>query len=114
MEFDNKELTMMFGDDQEIFFEIFGDFEQSLDEMLGDISKAIEVKNAEALQISAHTFKGVLLTFCALESKELAFELECMGRDGVFDGAVDKFEKLKVSSMKLIGSLKSFQFSNAA
>ncbi|EQC45311.1 Hpt domain-containing protein [Bacteriovorax sp. Seq25_V] len=114
MEFDSKELTMMFGDDQEIFFEIFGDFEQSLDEMLGEISSAIEAKNAEALQISAHTFKGVLSTFCALESKELAFELEQMGRAGSFDGAVEKFEKLKEYSVKLIASLKSFQFSQAA
>ncbi len=114
MEFDSKELMMMFGDDQEIYFEIFGDFEQSLDEMLGEIDNAIESKNAEALQISAHTFKGVLSTFCAVESKNLAFELEKMGRDGQFDGAREIFNNLKTSSLSLISALKGFQFSSAA
>lgn len=114
MNYNREELEMMFGDDPEIFHEIFSDFVESKDEMMGQVTDAINDKSADGLQISAHTLKGVLATFCSTTAKEIAFELEIMGRDGVFDDAEEKVEKLGVEVDELIKSLKDFNFNQAA
>lgn len=114
MNFDENELNMMFGDDPEIFQEIFGDFVDSYKQMLEEVEVAINDKNADGLQISAHTLKGVLATFCSTIAKDHAFELEEMGRDGRFDGCEEKYAVLSKEVEALINDLKSFSFNQAA
>ncbi len=114
MSFDTNELNLMFADDPEIFEEILIDFENSKDKMIEEISSAIESKNSEALEISAHTLKGVLATFCSVKGKQLAFELEQKGRERNFDDTLEKLELLKSDVDELIHSLKSHEFSKAA
>ena len=114
MNFDTHELSLMFGDDPEIFEEILVDFEESKDEMISQIKTAIDAKNSESLEITAHTLKGVLATFCSVTGKELAFELEQKGRQKIFDDADEKLALLKDDVDQLIGALKTHQFSKAA
>ncbi|EQC52537.1 Hpt domain-containing protein [Bacteriovorax sp. DB6_IX] len=114
MKFDENELNLMFGDDPEIFQEIFGDFVDSYNQMLQEVEKSITDRNSEGLQISAHTLKGVLATFCSTVAKEHAFELEEMGRDGKFDDVEAKYEVLKTEVGHLIDELKNFSFNQAA
>ncbi len=114
MKFDTQELNLMFGDDTEIFYEIFADFKDSADEMVSKIEEAINSKNSADLEISAHTLKGVLSTFCSTVAKEISFELEMKGKNGDFDGCAESLETLKVEVTALIDELGSYQFSNAA
>jgi len=114
MKFDEKELNMMFGDDPEIFHEIFGDFEDTYKQMLQEVETAINDKNADGLQISAHTLKGVLATFCSTVAKDIAFELEEQGRDGNFDGVEEKYTSMATEVAELISQLKTFSFNQAA
>lgn len=114
MSFNGNELNLMFSDDQDIFVEIYGDFKNSLPDMINEIKVAIEQKNPQELQISAHTLKGVLSTFCAIESKEIAFELECMGRDASFNNAENKLNELESLVKILLSDLDNFSFVKAA
>ncbi|OIQ16158.1 MAG: hypothetical protein BM556_15985 [Bacteriovorax sp. MedPE-SWde] len=114
MTFDENELNMMFGDDPEIYEEIFSDFADTYKEMLEAVSVAVNDKNAEALQISAHTLKGVLATFCSTTAKDISFKLEEMGKDSIFDGVDELYSSLEKEVEALINELKSFSFKKAA
>lgn len=111
MLFNAQNLVAMFGGDEDIFLEIKADFIRTHKEMVERIRVAVENKDIEELHISAHTLKGVLSTFCADEVKELAFELECMGREKTIEGAQQKVVVLTDKMNELIKQLEDFDSS---
>lgn len=108
--FDTEKLREMFGEEQEIFFEILGDLIKSIPQMLTDITSSIENKDAKNLEYSAHNLKGVLANFCALNSKELAYDLEKAGKAQDFTGTDEKIDLLKVELKILVSELEHFKF----
>lgn len=114
MKFDANELDLMFGDDPEIFEEIFADFKDTYGEMLTGIESAIQSKNSGDLEITAHTLKGVLATFCSVSAKEIAYELENSGKNSNFEGCEEKFTLLKSEVGALVSDLSNHSFSKAA
>lgn len=112
MLFNDKNLVAMFHGDEDIFLEIKADFIRTYQEMVDRIKDAAKENDADELQISAHTLKGVLSTFCAEPIKELAFELETMGREKVTTGALEKTLVLEVQMNQLIKELENFDSSS--
>ena len=76
--------------------------------LLQEIGKAIAEKNAKNLRLYAHTLKGSIRYFGPTEAFNMAFELEKMGRDGVFEGAEVLFEKVKKEVERLREFLDSY------
>lgn len=103
-------LKTMFAEDFEIFSEIFGDFKDTHQNLIDDIQGAIEAGDASKLEISAHTLKGVLATFNALEAKEMAFALEKKGHDGETSETQEILDKMKEEIKSVIEELGEVSF----
>ncbi len=114
MNYDANELNLMFGDDPEIFEEILNDFVETKDEMLSQISEAISTKSGDQLEITAHTLKGVLATFCSLKGKEIAQNLERKGKHSEFDNVDEMYAQLVIEVDSLISNLNGHNFQSAA
>lgn len=111
MLFNSQSLVAMFSGDEDIFLEIKADFIRTYADLVEKVRIAVDKNDAEELHISAHTLKGVLSTFCADEVKELAFELECMGREKAIEGANKKVLVLQEKVYELIKELEKFDSS---
>jgi two-component system sensor histidine kinase/response regulator len=114
MRINAEELNMMFGDDMEILAKIFDDFKNGHMDMLNAVEAAISSDNASELEITAHTLKGVLATFCADDAKEMSFKLEEMGRAGSCDGAKEIYDDLKAEVVEAVVQLTTLTGSKAA
>ncbi|MCS7238921.1 MAG: response regulator [Thermoguttaceae bacterium] len=76
--------------------------------LLNEIEKAISEKNAKNLRLYAHTLKGSIRYFGPTELFNRCFELEKMGRDGLFDGAEELFALVKQDTERLRSFLQSY------
>ena len=74
------------------------------------IYMAINNNDPKALNISAHTFKGMLLHFCK-KGNDLAYQLENMGHSGKVDAEKAKviYETLKIVTTQIVPKLKSYK-----
>ena len=86
----------------ELLEELFEDFESRCPELMGDIKQHIADGNAEGLQFSSHTLKGVVAIFGAEASRDTAKRLEDMARENDLTPAAEVFAQLE-SEMRLLG-----------
>lgn len=93
--FDPQQALAQLGDDRELLGEIAVLFAEDSERLLGAIESAIDLEDPGALHSSAHALKGTLANFAAQLPRELALELETLGRGGKINGAEAKFEELK-------------------
>lgn len=114
MKFNQENLVAMFDGDEDIFVEIRDDFVSTYPEMVEAVVEAAKNQDHEKLHISAHTMKGVLATFCADELREVAFEIEMMGKDNNLARSVERAEFLAKEIEALIEELKSFDTTKMA
>ena len=85
---DAPNLLNHFSGDEEILLEMIDIFNQGLAELLSNLRDSIEVQDANQLRITAHTFKGVMKNFYAVQSAALALDLEGRGAEAQFDDAL--------------------------
>lgn len=76
--------------------------------LLNEIAKAIAEKNAKNLRLYAHTLKGSIRYFGPTALFHRCFELEKMGRDGLFEGADALFELVRRDTERLREFLQSY------
>jgi len=86
----------------ELLEELFEDYESRCPELLDDIRQHIAAGNAEGLQFSSHTLKGVVAIFGAEASRDTAKRLEDMGREDEMAQAAELFAQLE-REIKLLG-----------
>jgi CheY-like chemotaxis protein len=79
----------------ELLEELFEDYESRCPELLDDIRQHIAAGNAEGLQFSSHTLKGVVAIFGAEASRDTAKRLEDMAREDEMAQATELFEQLE-------------------
>lgn len=92
---DAPNLLCQFSGDEEILLEMIEIFKLGLSDLLNNIRGSIEGRDANRLRITAHTFKGIMRNFYALESAELAFDLEGRGAKAQFNDALQVLNKLE-------------------
>ena len=68
--------------------------------LLGQMDRAIADQDAKTLRRAAHTLKGSAALFSAEHTVNLARNLETMGKEGRFDGAVDALKLLRAQVSK--------------
>jgi HPt (histidine-containing phosphotransfer) domain-containing protein len=74
------------GGDEELLKEIAQLFLEQWPDSLSDVKRAIEVRDAQALERAAHSLKGSVANFGAKDAHQAALRLEMMGRSGEWAG----------------------------
>ena len=98
---DMKHLQEITGGDSEFKREITELFLKDTEEHLSRLKKAIDEKNASALESEAHYAKGGGGNMGAHKFAELALALETKGKSGSLEGAQDKLTELAVEFQRV-------------
>ncbi len=85
------------GGDKEFLDEMLVEFMEIANDQLRKISEVIEQGNSEELAKLAHSLKGASLNLGAERVSTIALELEKAGKEGLFDGTKQLWEKLSDS-----------------
>jgi HPt (histidine-containing phosphotransfer) domain-containing protein len=107
--FNLSTLLKQFQGDEEILNEMITAFIKINNDLLNPIRDSVITQNADQLRFNAHTYKGVLSNFYAEEGRQLACELEKIGKTENFEGAyetLNKFETHLVVFLYEINKLK--------
>jgi HPt (histidine-containing phosphotransfer) domain-containing protein len=107
MLFDEKQLKNHFDGDDELIGELVEVFEESYLPCLDSIKKALEESNHKDLELHAHTLKGMIANFFAMDLKHAAAELELMARNETISGPEAHIDHLSTGLPVLITELKS-------
>ena len=108
LSFDREAYLANFSDMETLAYETIDSFLSILPALIFDIESAIRSRNAEGLQISAHTLKGNLSNFYAESAELLAWQLEQMGHGKIMDATERVFQELKVELSRFSNDLKEF------
>jgi two-component system sensor histidine kinase/response regulator len=95
------------GGDLELARDLAGIFLDDRAEMMLRIETAIELPDAEALRVAAHTLKGAVGNFGATVAAAAALRLEKIGQSGNLDEAGDAWAELKHEIAALEDVLRS-------
>ncbi len=90
----NAALTRLDGD-VELLREVAQLFMAEQAKLISEMRAALENGDFKALEVSAHTMKGMLGNFEAKAAKEAAFKLEQMSKEGDFSKAASAFTNLE-------------------
>ena len=103
---DQTALLKAFDNDWEFFTEVVAMFIQDYPQMMTDIADALKARDSSTLMRSGHALKGMLGNFQATAGMELAYRLEELGRQEIFDGADQTCQLLSAELSKLAGAFK--------
>ena len=91
---------------------IAGVFYEGCTGYLAQIRAAVEAGDAKALQLSAHTFKGLLGTFSAVPAQREAATLELLGQSGDLAEASSHLTRLEIEIAHFFPSLEAWVSQN--
>ena len=92
---DGPDLLNRVGGDAELLTELLSVFRVDCRLQLHVLHEAIAAGEAEAVERRAHCLKGTLANLAAVRGRELAGELEQMGRSRSLEGAAEKSAELE-------------------
>ena len=84
---DEAEVLRRVDGDRDLLAELAELFLIDCESLLKRVREAVERRDREAMQTTAHTLKGSVSNFAAKAAFEAAREVEAMGRTGHFDRA---------------------------
>jgi PAS domain S-box-containing protein len=94
--FDHEKLAMRMGNDEELVQMVVDEFLADVPARMETIVKNIESNDIETACINAHSIKGSAANLNALQTSEVAFELETMAKEKApADALVSKLNELK-------------------
>jgi PAS domain S-box-containing protein len=88
--FDHADVLARVEGDLDVLAELADLFRGESTRMLGEIRRSVDVSDAVALRVVAHTLKGSASNLGGRAVAEIALALERMGREGNFHGAHDQ------------------------
>jgi len=91
--------------DEELLIELAGVFIDACPEMMQQVRAAIDGRNAQELQRTAHSLKGSAHLFAASEAGAAAFRLEEMGAENNFRDVEDGWNLLRFEIEGLLAEL---------
>ncbi len=101
---DIEQALSQLGGDAELLQETLDAFVEHLPQILGDLQAAITDGDPAKVRLYAHSLKGAASNICAEPARQIALQLEELGKQGTLKTADAKFEELK----KQLGQLTSF------
>jgi HPt (histidine-containing phosphotransfer) domain-containing protein len=106
--FDKDELLERVDGEKEFLAELIEIFINNIPEQLSEIQKAVDNRNSEELEKSAHKLKGAISNFGEKAAFEAALQLEMMGRNNRLDGVEEVYNTLIKDVECLANALKGF------
>ncbi len=106
--FDKEEALKLNGDDDEFLRELAEIFINDFPDYLSNVKKAIDDRNNEALEESAHKLKGVVVCFGKNASADTAFKLEMMGKENRVNGVQEIYDTLVKDVEGLVHALNEY------
>ncbi|MFZ0389430.1 MAG: PAS domain S-box protein [Calditrichia bacterium] len=106
--FDSQELMERMEGDLDLLKELLDIFEETSADILESISLGIKEKDAQTVERGAHSLKGSVSNFSAGYVRDLAFQLEEMGRNNNLENAETVFARLKTELPEMIKTLQKF------
>ncbi len=92
---DLKRFIERFEGMEEIGRDLVTDFLAEAPKILAAIDSAVAKQDGPALEISAHTLKGIVGNFFAEDLERVSYDLEKMGKNKQFTQTAETFQKLK-------------------
>jgi HPt (histidine-containing phosphotransfer) domain-containing protein len=93
--FDEQDALAHTGGDRELLREVVRMFRSDYPSSVRRVERALRRGDGEALREAAHALKGSIATVGSKAGRDLAAELEQMGRAGRLDGAAAVLERLR-------------------
>jgi CheY-like chemotaxis protein len=93
--FDERVALTHTGGDRDLLRDVIALFRSDSPSSLRRVERAVRGRDAEALRAAAHALKGSIAIVGSKAGRELAAELEQMGRDSQLDAAQSALEKLR-------------------
>ncbi len=93
--------------DSELFGDLLKLFASEAPAALGKVRKAVERKDAAAIERGAHTLKGSLSNFASEESVQAASRLEALAREGDLEPAQDAFRDLETEVGRVLAEIET-------
>jgi CheY-like chemotaxis protein len=99
--FDRQEFLNRIDGNEEILKQLVAIIPKSLFEEIGKLKSALDRKDAGDIKLHTHTIKGMGANFSANRLRDIAYQIECAGKDGGIE--IDSFlmEKLEQEAMEL-------------
>ncbi len=107
--FDKEALIESYGDNSEIFNELLDMYFNDIPAMFFQVQKAVEERDSQALDESAHSLKGAVGAFEAKRAHAAASTLERMGKEETFDGVDEALANLEKEIQELDTALNQFK-----
>jgi HPt (histidine-containing phosphotransfer) domain-containing protein len=92
--------------DETLLLELIGILKSEAPRLLDEISRAIDAKDAKALERAAHRLRGSVASFGAADATNETKTLESMGRSGNLDAAPSHFARLSDEVARLLVDLE--------
>ncbi len=105
---DLDELKEIMDDDLELIQDCFSDFLTDWPSMFDDIKNAVDDKDADGLNESAHKLKGTLRYLAAGSAADAAFQLEFAGKENKMEGLAEKLMTLENECQNMIRFINNF------
>ncbi len=109
--FNKDEALEINGNEEEFLKELAEMFLVDLPEQMIFIKMAVNCRNSNALEKSAHKLKGAVANFGNTTVFKSALSLETMGRDNRWDDVEETYEVLTREAGRLVCALKEFVMS---
>lgn len=98
-----------FMEDAELLGESIDMFLERIPQRMDTLIEAISNLNSEAINMEAHTIKGMVGIFSTSDVYEQARKLEFMGRESKLDGLEPEFQKFKTQLAELNEQLRAWR-----
>ena len=106
--FDKDKALKMFEDDVEFLKELVEIFINDTPEQMSEIKEAVNSRNNEALEKSAHKLKGAVANFGKNTTTDTALKLEIMGKENNLVGVEEVYGTLVKDVESLSNALLEF------
>jgi two-component system, sensor histidine kinase and response regulator len=93
--FDERRALAHTGGDRRLLSEMVALFRSDYPSYVRRIGRAVKRRDGDALRTAAHALKGAIATVGSERGRELALELEQLGRSGQFEEADSKYNRLR-------------------
>jgi len=107
--FDKKVIKNQFYNDDELLNKILLLFFDGTPKLLDKIYQGIQKKDAEIIELSAHSIKGSVANFGAGKAQDVAYKMEKLGKESDFENAEKLYPSLERELINLIKDLKQYQ-----
>lgn len=105
---DQKALLAHFQGDEEMIEELVEVFSQTYPELVHELEEALKTKDKELFERSAHTLKGMIANFFALEIQADYYALEQKGKEGNFEDTQTEIKDVTHKTQQLLKELEQF------